>query len=324
MLKLSIILPVYNEDGSLEELYQEIKRVLDQLAFGYEIIAVNDGSEDQSSEILKKIARDDSKFKVIHFRRNYGQTAAISAGIDFSQGEILIPLDADLQNDPADIPKFLEKLNQGFDVVSGWRKDRKDNLTRRLPSQMANWLISFITKVKLHDYGCTIKAYKKETVQDIRFYGEMHRFMPAYAAWHGAKIGEIIVNHRPRKHGKAKYGLSRVFRVILDLLTVKFLMTYLTKPIHFFGFIGLTSLFFGFLSGIVTLIFKFILGISLRSTQLPLITVFLIIIGVQFILMGLLAEILIRIYYEPRGKLPYSIKEKINFQQNNAQNSPNS
>ena len=315
-MKLSVILPIYNEEGSIEELYREIKAALAGIDFAsqnYEIIAVNDGSEDKSFEILKRISQDDRGFRVINFRRNCGQTAAISAGIDFARGEILIPLDADLQNDPADIPKFLEKINQGFDVVSGWRKERKDAFSRRFPSQVANFIISFITKVKLHDYGCTMKAYKRELVKDIRFYGEMHRFMPAYAAWYGAKIGEIVVNHRPRKCGQAKYGISRIFRVILDLLTVKFLMAYLTKPMHFFGRAGLILLFLGFLSGIATLMLKFVFGISLSTTQLPLLTVFLIIIGVQFILMGLLAEILIRIYYEPRGKSPYTIKEKINF-----------
>lgn len=312
-MKLSIILPVYNEEESLDKLYREIKAVLSQLPLDYEIIAVNDGSQDKSPDVLRNISQSDDKFKVINFRRNYGQTAAISCGIDYSQGEILIPLDADLQNDPADIPKFLEKIDQGFDVVSGWRKQRQDNFSRRLPSQIANSLISFITKVKLHDYGCTMKAYKKEVVQDVRFYGEMHRFMPALAFWRGAKVAEIIVNHRPRQYGKAKYGLSRIFRVILDLLTVKFLMTYLTKPMHFFGRAGLSLLFLGFLSGAATLALKFIFGVSLRLTQLPLLTVFLIIIGIQFILMGLLAEILIRIYYEPQAKTPYSIKEKINF-----------
>ena len=312
-VKLSIILPIYNEADSIEELYQEIKRALDQPSFDYEIIAVNDGSKDKSFEVLKSIATNDGNFKIINFKKNYGQTAAISAGIDFSRGEILIPMDADLQNDPADIPKLLEKINEGFDVVSGWRKQRKDSFSRRLPSQIANWLISFITKVKLHDYGCTLKAYKRDVLKDIRFYGEMHRFMPAYAAWEGAKITEIVVNHRERKYGKAKYGLSRVFRVILDLLTVKFLMTYLTKPIHFFGRAGLLLLFLGFLTGTATLILKFILKMHLTSSQLPLLTAFLIIIGIQFILMGLLAEILIRIYHEPQGKSPYSIKEKINF-----------
>jgi len=306
-------MPVYNEEGSIQELYSEIKTVLGRLSSDCEIIAVNDGSEDRSFGILKSIAANDQNFKVINFGRNYGQTAAISAGIDACQGDIVIPLDADLQNDPNDIPQFLEKINDGFDVVSGWREDRKDSLSRRLPSQLANKLISFVTQVKLHDYGCTMKAYKREIIKEIKFYGEMHRFMPAYAAWHGAKIAEIAVNHRPRKYGKAKYGLSRVFKIILDLLTVKFLMAYMVKPMHFFGRAGLILLFLGFLSGLTTLIFKFILDISLTSTQLPLLTVFLIIIGIQFILMGFLAEIIIRIYYEPRGKSFYSIKEKINL-----------
>jgi len=310
-MKISIILPIYNEEDSIEPLYKELKEVL--IPFDYEIIAVNDGSRDRGLEILQKIAGEDTKFKVINFRRNYGQTAAISAGINYSSGDILIPLDADLQNDPADIPKFLEKINEGFDVVSGWRKNRKDNWRRRIPSQIANRLISFITGVKIHDYGCTMKAYKKEIIEDIQFYGEMHRFMPAYASWYGAKIGEIVVNHRPRKYGRAKYGLSRIFRVILDLLTVKFLMSYLTKPMHFFGRVGLPLLFFGFLSGIATLILKFGYGISFILTPLPLFTVFLTVVGIQFILMGLLAEILIRIYYEPKSKPSYSIKEKINF-----------
>ncbi len=312
-MKLSIILPIYNEEESIEKLYLEIKQVLNSLAFSFEIIAVNDGSEDKSLEVLKKITGKDPFFKVINFRKNYGQTAAISAGIDFAKGGILIPMDADLQNDPADIPKLLEKIDQGFDVVSGWRKNRKDYISRMIPSQMANALISFITRVKLHDYGCTIKAYKREIMKDIRLYGEMHRFVPAYASWYGARITEIVVNHRPRKYGKTKYGFARTFKVVLDLLTVRFLMTYLTKPIHFFGKTGLFLLFSGFLSGIASFAYKFILGISFTSTPLPLFTLFLVIIGVQFILMGLLAEILIRIYYEAKGKPPYLIKDKINF-----------
>lgn len=312
-MRLSIIVPIYNEEGSIEKLYQEIKEVLNRVNFDYEIIAINDGSEDKSLEILIKIAQSDDKFKVINFRRNYGQTAALSAGIDFSQGDILIPMDADLQNDPADIPQFLEKIEEGFDAVSGWRKNRKDTMSRRLPSQIANWLISFITKVKLHDYGCTMKAYKREAIKDIRFYGEMHRFMPAYAAWHGAKITEIVVNHRVRQYGRAKYGFSRISKVILDLLTVKFLLSYMTKPMHFFGQAGFLILFLGFLSGLGTLIYKFVFGLSLQTTQLPLLTVFFIVIGIQFILMGILAEILIRIYYESDKKIPYSVKDKINL-----------
>lgn len=311
-MKLSIIIPIYNEEESIKELYGEIKSSLNNNSLSHEIIAINDGSRDKSLEILKEIANTDSDFKIIDFRKNYGQTAAISAGIDLAQGDILIPIDADLQNDPNDIPKLLAEIDKGFDVVSGWRKNRHDNLTRKIPSKIANWLISHITKVKLHDYGCTIKAYKKEIVKDIRFYGEMHRFMPAYASWYGAKISEIVVNHRSRKYGKTKYGISRTFRVVLDLVTVKFLTTYLTKPIHFFGKAGLISLFFGFGSGIIAVILK-LQGTNFNKTPLPLLTVFLILVGIQFVLMGLLAEILIRVYYEPQQKSPYIIKNKINF-----------
>ena len=311
-MKLSIILPVYNEQGSLETLYAELKAVLIAGAFDYEIIAVNDGSRDRSFEILETLASKDQNFKVINFRRNYGQTAALSAGIDSASGDILIPLDADLQNDPADIPKFLEKMKEGFDVVSGWRKQRKDHWTRKFPSQMANWLISASTGVKLHDYGCTMKAYKRELVKDIQFYGEMHRFMPAYVSWYGGKVAEIAVNHRERKYDKSKYGFSRIFRVILDLITVKFLMSYLTKPIHFFGRIGFFALLLSFLSGMATLYYKFFRDTSFILTPFPLLTVFLAILAVQFILMGLLAEILTRIYYNSE-RTSYSIKQKINF-----------
>lgn len=318
MIKLSIIIPIYNEEESIEELYQELNSVLKRLSIVYEIIAVNDGSIDNSYQIIKKIAQNDNNFKVINFRKNFGQTAAMSAGIDMSQGEIIIPMDADLQNDPADIPRFLDEIKKGFDVVSGWRKDRQDKLlTRKIPSWMANYLISFITSVKLHDYGCTMKAYKKEVIKDIRFYGEMHRFIPAYTAWYGAKVGEISVNHRLRKYGQTKYNIFRTFRVVLDLLTVKFLTDYSTKPMYFFGRVGYWSIFFGFLSGATVLYLKFFKGISFILTPLPLLTVFLIMIGVQFILMGLLAEILIRIYYESQNKAIYLIKEKINFNVNN-------
>jgi glycosyltransferase involved in cell wall biosynthesis len=312
MKKLSVILPVYNEQGSIGQLYNELKSTLESLPFDYEIIMVNDGSRDKSEEILKSISLKDPKFKVVSLSRNYGQTAALSAGIESADGDVIIPMDADLQNDPADIPKFLAMMDSGFDVVAGWRKERHDDFSRRLPSLIANKLISLITKVKLHDYGCTMKAYKKDTIKTLRFYGEMHRFMPVYVAWHGARIGELVVNHRPRKHDQSKYGVSRTFRVILDLLTVKFLMTYLAKPMHFFGWAGLTSLFLGLVSGIFAIFLRFE-GVHFNRTPLPLLVVFLIMMGVQFILMGILAEILIRIYHEPRGRTTYSVRDRINF-----------
>jgi len=314
-MKLSIIIPIYNEEDNIEELYKELKLVVTRLIGGYEIIAVNDGSRDKSLEILKEIAKKDYNFRIIDFKKNFGQTAAIAAGVEFSRGEIIIPMDADLQNDPADIPKFLEEINKGFDVVSGWRKERRDKLlTRIIPSKIANSLISFVAKIKLHDYGCTMKAYRKEIIKDIKFYGEMHRLIPAYASCYGAKISELVVNHRARKHGRTKYGISRTFRVFLDLLTVKFLIDYSTKPMHFFGKVGYWSLFFGFLSGILALILRLFFGISLILTPLPLLTVFLILVGVQFILMGLLAEIIMRDYYESQHKPTYLIKERINFE----------
>ncbi|OHB09055.1 MAG: glycosyl transferase [Candidatus Zambryskibacteria bacterium RIFCSPLOWO2_02_FULL_39_14] len=312
-MKLSIILPIYNEAGNLEALYREIRKELPVMPFKYEIIAVNDGSSDGSYEILEKIAKNDKHFRVLHLSKNYGQTAALSAGIDVATGDILIPMDADLQNDPADISKFLALINQGYDVVAGWRKDRQDNFLRRLPSILANKLISRITGISLHDYGCTMKAYKREIIKDVRFYGEMHRFMPVYVAWHGAKIYELVINHRPRQHGLSKYGISRTFRVILDLLTVKFLMTYLSRPMHFFGWAGLASLLLSFISGVAAIVIRLFYDVHFTRTPLPLLTVFLIIMGVQFILMGLLAEILIRIYHEPRGRATYSIRSKINF-----------
>ncbi|MEK7505343.1 MAG: glycosyltransferase family 2 protein [Patescibacteria group bacterium] len=312
-MKLSIILPIYNEAGNIERLQREIKDQLDPAAFEYEIIAVDDGSTDGSREELEGVAKKNQNFRAVFLSKNYGQTAALSAGFDHAKGEVLIPMDADLQNDPKDIPKFLQSIDKGFDVVAGWRKDRKDNLLRRFPSMFANQLISYITGIRLHDYGCTMKAFRREILKDVRFYGEMHRFMPVYVAWHGARIEEIVVNHRPRTVGQSKYGISRTFRVILDLLTAKFLMTYLSKPMHFFGWAGFMSFFLGFLSGTGAILLRLFLDIHLNRTPLPLLTIFLIMMGVQFILMGILAEILIRIYHEPRGKATYSVRQKVNF-----------
>ena len=312
-MKFSIVLPVYNEAGSLEELYQEIVSTLSLYGDAFEIIAVNDGSKDESGAILDRLSGSDRRLRVIHLSRNYGQTAALSAGFDAARGDVIIPMDADLQNDPQDIPRLLAALEQGFDVVSGWRKHRKDNLLRRIPSVIANKLISYITGVKLHDYGCTLKAYRREAIKDVRFYGEMHRFMPAYARWYGARISELEVNHRPRKYDTSKYGISRTFRVILDLLTVKFLTSYLTKPIHFFGGVGFFSLFLSLISGGSAIYLRIFEGIHFIRTPLPLLTVFLVIMGIQFILMGILAEILIRIYHEPKGKTTYTVGKRINF-----------
>jgi len=311
---LSIILPIYNEEESLNRLFTEFEKVFLGFDFNYEVIAVNDGSKDKSLDILKEWTRKNNKIKVINFSRNFGQTAAMSAGIDYAHGDIIIPMDADLQNDPADIPKFLAKSKEGYDIVSGWRKNRQDKLiSRKIPSWIANFIISKVTKVNLHDYGCTMKAYKKEMIKSVKLYGEMHRFIPAFAVWHGAKITEIEVNHRQRSFGKTKYGISRTFKVILDLLVVKFLTVYATKPMHFFGKIGFYAFLFATLSGVIAIYLKFFLSISFIVTPLPLLTALLVIIGVQFILMGLLAEILIRIYYEAQNKTTYTIKENINL-----------
>ena len=312
-MRLSIILPVYNEEGNLKILLGEFNEVLGKVTYPYEIIAVNDGSSDASAAILDELAAGDPHLKVIHFRKNYGQTAALAAGIDAATGDLLIPMDADLQNDPHDIPRFLAMIEEGYDVVAGWRKDRKDDFLRRIPSMLANRLISRSTGIKLHDYGCTMKAYKRELIEDVRFYGEMHRFMPVYVAWEGAKIGELVVNHRPRIHGVSKYGLSRTFRVVLDLLTVTFLMTYITRPMHFFGWAGFTSFFLGFVSGSAAIVYR-LGGVDFDRTPLPLLTVFFVLMGVQFILMGILAEILIRIYHEPRGKTTYKVRRRVNFE----------
>jgi len=314
-MNLSIIIPIYNEEKSILKLYQKLKKVLSNLSMQYEIIAINDGSIDNSYKVLKEISQNDDIFKVINFRKNFGQTAAISAGIDASKGEIIIPMDADLENRPEDIPNLLNKLNEGYDVVSGWRKNRwkESFFTRRLTSYIANWLISKIVGLKLHDYGCTMKVYRRNIIKDIKFYGDMHRFIPAYAMWYGAKIVEVPIDYKPREHGESKYGIGRTFRVLLDILTVKFLTDYFNRPMHFFGKIGFWLFSFSFLSGLLALFLRFYLGISLILTPLPLLTVFLIIIGIQFILMGLLAEILIRTYYESQDKPIYLIKDKINF-----------
>ncbi|MEK7486331.1 MAG: glycosyltransferase family 2 protein [Planctomycetota bacterium] len=310
-MKISIVIPIFNEEGNIKPLYEKLK---EQSGYEWEAILINDGSSDQSFPLMKEISAQDERIKIIDFRKNYGQTTALSAGFDFASGEVIIPMDGDLQNDPENIPQLLEKINQGYDVVSGWRKDRKDPFfSRRLPSILANTLISKITKIKLHDYGCSLKAYRKAILKDVRLYGEMHRFIPAYAAWHGASVTEVVVTHYSRHQGKSKYGLGRTFKVVLDLLTVKFLTNYLTKPMHFFGSIAIGCVFVSFASAFLAFYFKFTGEKTLIQTPLPLFSAFFFMIAIQFLLMGLIAEMLTRIYYEGMGKPIYIIKEKINL-----------
>lgn len=313
-IELSVIVPFYNERENLEELYRKVVSVLPPLKLSYEIILVDDGSTDGGYEFLARFASADSRLKVIRLTRNFGQTAALSAGFKAATGRLYVTLDADNQNDPADIPRLLEKMNEGFDVVSGWRKNRHDAfLTRKLPSWIANWLISKVTGVPLKDYGCTLKVYKAEFVDAFNLYGEMHRFIPAYAKMAGATITEIPVNHFPRLKGKTKYGLSRIFKVMLDLMTVKFLGSFATKPLYLFGSIGMVMNSAAVLIGAYVLYQKYGLGIFAHRNPLLLLAVFLSVLGFLFIMMGLLAELLMRTYHESQGKNIYVIREKINF-----------
>ena len=310
--KISVVIPVFDEEENLRDLHEELMKTLNGLEPGIksEVIYVDDGSQDGSFRILREIYTSDSRVKVVRFRKNYGQTAAMAAGFDLASGEVIITMDADRQNDPADIPKLVQKVNEGYDVVSGWRKDRKDPfLNRRLPSIMANGLISFITRVHLHDYGCTLKAYRSEIVKNIHLYGEMHRFIPAIASWLGVSIAEVPVNHRPRVAGKSKYGISRTIRVILDLITVKFLLSFSTRPIQFFGVLGVVSGGVGFLIGLYLTILKYIYDQSIGGRPLLMLAVLLIFIGVQFVSMGLLGELMARTYHETQGKPIYWVRE---------------
>jgi glycosyltransferase involved in cell wall biosynthesis len=313
---LSVIVPLYNEVENILPLYEKVSGIAPALGCNLEMILVNDGSTDGSRALLNDLALRDGRVKVIHFRRNFGQTTAIMAGIDYSSGDVLIPMDGDLQNDPQDIPKLLAKLKEGFEVCSGWREDRKDHvLKRNLPSRIANWLISKISGVHLHDYGCSLKAYRREVIKGVKLYGEMHRFIPIYATWQGARVTEIPVTHHPRIHGKSKYGLERTFKVILDLIVVKFLAQYAQKPIYVFGAFGLVSLFVAFIAATASLYYKFFGGKSFIETPLPLIFVMASITGIMCILMGLLAEIIMRTYYESQGKSVYLIDECRNLEQ---------
>ncbi len=311
---ISVVLPVYNEEDNIRPQYNEIIRAMKPLGHSYEVIFIDDGSTDRSPSILMDIARKDKNIKIIIFRRNFGQTAAMSAGIEFAKGEIIVFLDSDLQNDPKDIGNLIKKIEEGYDVVSGWRKHRHDKLiSRKLPSWIANRLISKVTGVPLHDLGCSLKAYRADLLKQVNLYGEMHRFIPVHASWIGAKITEIPVAHHARKYGASKYGIKRTYKVVLDLITVKFLGKYSTKPIYVFGGTGLLLFLLSLISGATVVAMKILIDRSMSRNPLLILTVMLIILSVLFIQIGILAEILIRIYHESQNKQPYSIKEKKNI-----------
>lgn len=308
-MTLSVVIPVYNEEESIRLLYEKLKAALDLLHKEYEILFIDDGSTDRTLSILEEIQAKDKHLIVLSLRRNFGQTAAFAAGFDFARGDIVVTMDGDLQNDPADIPKLLEKIKD-HDLVSGWRKKRKDPFfTRRLPSMAANWLISNVTGVKLHDYGCSLKAYRRDVIKNLKLYGEMHRFIPAVASWYGVRVAEVETIHHPRMHGKSKYGISRTIKVVLDLITVKFLQSFSTKPIQFFGPVGIASGFLGFLILFYLSIDKLFFGKDIGARPLLLLGALLVIVGIQLIGMGLIGEMLVRVYHESQRKPIYVIKK---------------
>ncbi|MCB9858292.1 MAG: glycosyltransferase family 2 protein [Phycisphaerales bacterium] len=314
---LSVVAPVHNEELNLEDLHSELSGVLQSAGLDYEIIYVDDGSRDTSLKILKSVADRDERVIVVELRRNFGQTAAMAAGIEHSCGDVIIPIDADLQNDPNDIPRLLDTLNgtPRYDIVSGWRKDRKDKMvTRRIPSQIANAIISRVTNVPIHDFGCTLKAYRREVLEDVSLSSDLHRFLPALAAWHGANITELVVNHRPRTRGVTKYGLARTIRVLLDLVIVKFLGTYMTKPLLFFGKIGMATFGFALLILAIAVGQKFGYfgqpeGLNLNRNILVSLSALLAFFTVQCVLFGLMAELLVRVYQDGRGRKIYRVRE---------------
>ena len=311
---ISLIIPVFNEEENIPTLILQLKSVFKKRSSPYEFIFINDGSCDTSPRLLDAFSKKDKHIKVIHFKRNFGQTASLMAGFDHARGDIIATLDADLQNDPADIPKLVDKLNEGFDVVSGWRRNRKDPFfTKILPSRAANFIISTLSGVPLHDYGCTLKAYKKDVVKDVKLYGEMHRLIPYYASLQGAKVAEIPVRHHPRLYGRSKYGLERIFKVILDVIVAKFLLDYIQKPIYIFGGFALINFLFSFLSLVLMFYFKYYGSKTFVETPLPSLIVLFLLIGFQSILIGIVAELTIRTYYELGHKTTYIIKSTKNM-----------
>jgi len=312
--KVSVIVPAYNEESNIPVLCERLLAVLDGIGTPFEVILVNDGSSDQSQAVLRAAASRRKEIKVIELKRNSGQTAAMMCGIDHASGDVVVPIDADLQNDPADIPLLLAKIAEGYDVASGWRRERKDApLRRNLPSRIANSIISLVSGVRLHDHGCTLKAYRLDVLDGVRLYGEMHRFIPVYASWMGARVVEVPVRHHPREHGASNYGLERVLKVALDLIVVKFLDRHFMKPIYVFGGFGLVCLLVSGVAGLAALYLKFAQGASLIQTPLPLLSVMTFITGFMCILMGLLSEMLMRTYFESQGKTSYAVRERLNF-----------
>jgi len=314
---VSVLIPVFDEQDSIKACHEELVAVLESWGRPFELVFVNDGSHDRTPELLDEIARSDRRVRVVHFRTNYGQTAAVTAAIDYSRGSILVPIDADLQNDPADIPALVTKLEAGFDVVSGWRKDRRDSSwSRVLPSRCANWLISCVSGVRLHDYGCSLKAYRRAIIAEVRLYGEMHRFIPIYARMNGGKVAEMVVRHRPRRTGRSKYGLERIAKVFLDLLVVKFFLSFAAKPIYVFGGFGLLCLLGSLIPAGMAIFYKFATG-SLHkdfvSTPLPIVAATLVLVGFLAILQGLIAEVLMRTYFESQGRRPYLVRSAVGF-----------
>ncbi len=312
---ISVVVPVYNEEESVEPLYAQLTAALEDMGRSYEIVVVDDGSRDRSFDILRTLHERDPRLRVIRFRRNFGQTPAFAAGFAAARGQIVITIDADLQNDPCDIPKLVERIDDGYDVVSGWRLKRQDALvSRKLPSRAGNWLIGRVTGVRLHDYGCSLKAYRREVVKNVNLYGELHRFIPAVASGYGIRVAEVPVNHRARTLGQSKYGglpktISRSIKVFLDLLTVRFLLSYSTRPIHVFGTLGLLASGIGILLGLYLTFVKLALGQSIGERPLLMLAVLLVMVGVQLITMGLLGEMVVRTYYEAQSKPVYTVRE---------------
>jgi glycosyltransferase involved in cell wall biosynthesis len=322
--EVSVFLPVFNEEPNLRPLHVKLDAALKTLKRTAEIIYVDDGSTDGSLNVLREIAALDDRVRVVALRRNYGQTAAMAAGIDAASGDVLIPMDADMQNDPADIVRLLDKLDEGYDVVSGWRKNRQDKMvTRKIPSMIANRLISWIGEVPLHDYGCSLKAYRRESLEDVKLYGEMHRFIPIYAAWAGARVTELPVTHHARTMGKSKYGLSRTVKVVFDLITIKFMASYQTKPLYLFGWAGLLTFAVSFLSALLAFSMKLLSWphhADFIQTPLPVVSLVTLVLGVQLFLMGLLAEMMVRTYHESQAKSIYAVREKIGIPQRTQRN----